>query len=296
MARRIGVEIEFGHLDVPATVELIQRRFGGRAESAGPHQVEVVDSELGRLRVEMDSRFLKQEKHRELLDWLGIEDEDVISRLDRLVLGVATQFVPCELVTDPLELSQLEQLESLCADLREAGAEGTGAEPWYAFGVHFNPELPSSGVESLHAHLQAFVLLEDWLRALDRLDFTRRLSPFIDPFPSDYREHVLRGPVPGTRRQLVEDYLRFNATRNRGLDMLPAFMQLEPEIIEARIDDELVKPRPTFHYRLANCRIDDPEWRIAQEWAAWVEVERLAADGARRARLIESGEMAKGQA
>ena len=36
--------------------------------------------------------------------------------------------------------------------------------------------------------------------------------------------------------------------------------------------------RPTFHYRLPNCRVDEPDWRIAHEWNAWVTVEALAAD------------------
>ena len=38
-----------------------------------------------------------------------------------------------------------------------------------------------------------------------------------------------------------------------------------------------MSPRPAYHYRLPNCRIDEPGWSIAAEWGRWVLVERLAA-------------------
>jgi hypothetical protein len=41
---------------------------------------------------------------------------------------------------------------------------------------------------------------------------------------------------------------------------------------------KLVKARPAFHYRLPNCEIDDPDWRIARDWNYWIEVEKLAND------------------
>lgn len=294
--RRVGVEIELGGLTVDETAEVAQSTLGGSVEIVGPHQVKLVESAIGKLKIELDSRFMKREKHRELLDWLGLErdPEGLSDAIDRVVVRVASQFIPCEIVTEPLERKQLVELERLREALRVAGAEGTGVEPWYAFGIHFNPEVPSTGARSLHAHLQAFCLLEDWLRELERLDLTRRMSPFIDPFPASYRELVLRGPRPKDRARLVEDYLRHNPTRNRGLDMLPLFAELEPDLVLRYVDDELVKPRPTFHYRLGNCRIDDPVWRLADEWAAWIEVERLAADDARREHYIERGETARG--
>jgi hypothetical protein len=50
---------------------------------------------------------------------------------------------------------------------------------------------------------------------------------------------------------------------------------------------ENVRPRPTFHYRLPNCLVDDPSWSFALEWNRWVEVERLAEDPVRLARACE---------
>jgi hypothetical protein len=43
----------------------------------------------------------------------------------------------------------------------------------------------------------------------------------------------------------------------------------------------LIKARPTFHYRLPDCKIDDPDWALKATWNDWVEVERLAADDER---------------
>jgi hypothetical protein len=50
-------------------------------------------------------------------------------------------------------------------------------------------------------------------------------------------------------------------------------------------DPHLVKPRPTFHYRLPDCRIDEPGWRPSVDWNRWVAVERLAEDPERLGEL-----------
>ena len=78
--------------------------------------------------------------------------------------------------------------------------------------------------------------------------------------------------------ELIDDYLEFNPTRNRSLDMLPLFQYLDKERIDAVIDDERVKPRPTFHYRLPNCDIDDPGWNLDNSLDTWLQVEQLAFD------------------
>ena len=77
---------------------------------------------------------------------------------------------------------------------------------------------------------------------------------------------------------LIDDYLDANATRNRPLDLLPLFLHLDGDSFRARLPEEQISPRPAFHYRLPNSMIDDPNWSISQEWAAWMKVERLAAD------------------
>lgn len=293
--RRIGVEIEFGGLDVKTTADVVVEVFGGRIERVGHHQLRVHGSQIGDLKVELDSRFVKERKHRELLESLGISPENEVSQaIDDLVVRAATTVVPCEIVTGPLTFAELERLEALRERLHLRGAEGTAAEPWYVFGVHFNPALPSTEASVLYAFLQSFCLLEDWIREAGHVNWSRRISPYVDPFPEGYRDEILRpGPAP-ERRALIETYLRFNPSRNRGLDMLPAFAHLEPDLVKRYVQDALVKPRPTFHYRMADCRVDEPEWRLADEWAPWAAVERLAADDARRGDLIRRGVLAEG--
>jgi hypothetical protein len=94
---------------------------------------------------------------------------------------------------------------------------------------------------------------------------------------------VLDPEYAPTRRELIEDYLAFSPTRNRVLDLLPLFVHCEPECLQGHDVEgvELVKPRPTFHYRLPNCEIERPDWTPAAAWNRWLSVERLAADPSR---------------
>jgi hypothetical protein len=125
-------------------------------------------------------------------------------------------------------------------------------------------------------------LLYDWLVEEARIDFTRKLSSFIDPFPEPFRRKVIDPDYRPDVDGLIDDYLADNPTRNRPLDMLPAFATLRHDrVLAAAKEHDQVKPRPTFHYRLPNCCVDDPAWTFAQEWNRWVAVERLAEDRVR---------------
>jgi hypothetical protein len=135
-------------------------------------------------------------------------------------------------------------------------------------------------------HLRAFLLLYPWLRERAEVDMTRRISPFVNPFPPEYVRLVLEPDYPATAERLIDDYLSHNATRNRALDLLPALACLDEKIVKSRADDpHLIAPRPAFHYRLPNCMIDEPDWSLAQEWNLWVAVERLAHDKSMLARM-----------
>jgi len=64
-------------------------------------------------------------------------------------------------------------------------------------------------------------------------------------------------------------------------------------VMSAPVERELIKPRPTWHYRLPNCLIDDPDWSLRDPWHEWVRIETLAADqdalqAAARSRLTGS--------
>jgi hypothetical protein len=45
-----------------------------------------------------------------------------------------------------------------------------------------------------------------------------------------------------------------------------------------KVVDPRIKARPTLHYRLPNCQIDEPGWGIHHAWSDWLQVEHLAAD------------------
>ena len=282
--RRVGVEIEFAGLDVPAASDIVRDHFGGAAKQQDPHRFLIEGTRFGDFIVELDARAVhKGEGGAEKEDPLLPDDLDAAAReaLGKAVTGI----VPVEIVTPPLPWPDLDCLTALTADLRKAGARGTGENVLYAFGLHLNPELPATGADTILRHLRAYVILADWLRAEVKVDLTRRLMPHADPFPRDYVLTLLEPGYAPDQGRLIADYLDHNPTRNRELDMLPLFRHLDEAAVTARLDDPLIKARPTFHYRLPDCALGDPAWSPVSEWNRWVRVEELAANGDRLDRL-----------
>lgn len=186
--------------------------------------------------------------------------------------------VPLEVVGPPLPLDRLDDVEALIAHLRKAGASGTSDSAVNAFGMQFNPELPSHEPGFITACFKAFLCLYGWLYIRADIDLSRRVTSYVDPFPTDYVKKLLATDYRPDLATLIDDYLADNPTRNRALDMLPLFMFIDEKRVRARTDDVLIKARPTFHYRLPDCKIDQPDWGFYVAWNDWVEVERLAAD------------------
>ena len=86
--------------------------------------------------------------------------------------------------------------------------------------------------------------------------------------------------APGTKA-LIDDYLEYNPTRNRALDMLPILCELDEARVLNAINDEernLIKGRPAFHYRLPDCKVNVPGWSAAAPWNQWVYIEKIASD------------------
>jgi len=158
-----------------------------------------------------------------------------------------------------------------------AGSSRTKSSP--RLGLQLNIEAHSLEADWLTSILKAFVLLYEALVKAGNIDFSRQLSPYIKPFPGSYVRHVLQpGYRPGIK-ELIDDYLAHNPTRNRPLDMLPLFAGIDRErVMAAPVERELIKPRPALHYRLPNCEIDDPDWTLARPFNGWAQVEHLAAD------------------
>ena len=270
--RTVGIEIEFAGLTAEAAAKALSASFGGGVNQKDPHAFMVKNSRLGDIAVELDLRYVHPDgKPNTLLDNVG-------AKLASWVGSAIRHVVPCELVTAPVPIDRLHEVDRALAVLREAGAKGTQDGALYAFGLHFNPEVPSSDAETIVSILKAFVLLNPWLRRQVAPDTTRFLLGFADPFPPDYVRRVVASDYWPDVPRFIDDYLVANPTRNRDLDVLPLLVYLDEERVRARLPNEKINKRPTFHYRLPDARISDPGWSIAPDWNRWVAVERVAAD------------------
>lgn len=279
--RRVGVELEFGGISPEATATIVAETLGGTVREVSEYEYEVRSTELGNFGVEVDLRLLKR-MGRELAEH-GEEGRELM-RFSADVLGaVASAVVPVEVVTPPVPWTRLTELDAIVAPLREAGALGTSHSAVFAFGVQFNPDVPSAQPAMIVRYLQAFLCLHDWLRREGAVDPVRRLSPFINRFPGVYEDLVLADDYAPDQAELIADYLDHNPTRNRALDLLPLLTWLEPATVREALPNEKINPRPTFHYRLPNCEIHLADWSLAEPWRHWLQVEYLAADDARLA-------------
>ena len=292
--RRVGVELEFGGLDAAAAAELVALTCDGETpKERNPHRY-TVQTAHGEYVVELDTRFAHPAEADEDAEEEGFTAtlRGMLTSLDQvtadLVGRIGQHVTPTEIVTPPLPWSEFATVDRLSGALRDAGAEGSAAKAAYGFGVHLNPEVASAETPSLLAHLRAYLLLSDWLRRDIFIDTTRRLLPHADPFPVEYARLVLDPTYKPDRARLIDDYLAHNATRNRELDMLPLFAHLDDERVRAVLDDERIKPRPTFHYRLPDMALEDADWQPSHEWLRWLEVERLAADTRRLGLLADA--------
>ena len=282
--RRVGVEIEFAGPTLDAATRIVRDLYGGEIERKNRFACTVKGTRFGDFAVEIDSKVLKEQRWERMLEQLGVGERAMVV-VDDVLETLARAWIPCEVAAPPIAIDRLHELEPLRESLRLAGAKGTRASPLYAFGFQLNPELPADDATTLLRHLQAYVLLSEWLEETAHVDATRRLLPFVDPFPAEWQRLVLARDETTSLDALIDEYLAFNPTRNRQLDMLPAFAWLRPDRVLGRVrDPDRVHPRPTFHYRLPNSCVDDPAWSIASEWNRWVRVEALAHDQAALAR------------
>lgn len=286
--RRVGVEIEFAGVPIERAVAIVQDLYGGSDDARSRFEHVVSATRFGDFRVEIDSKPLIAGKHFRMMSLVGLEDERARDVIDSTLQRIAQVWIPCEIVAPPVPFTELPELEALRAALCREEARGTKKSVVYGFGFQLNVEVPSRDAETLLHHLQAFLVLYDWLAAVVDVDVTRRVGPFIRPFSLDYRKKVLDPAYQPNIDTLIDDYLLANPTRNRPLDMLPVFATIdEQKVAVAARDFENVKARPAFHYRLPNSLVDDPAWSFATEWNRWIEVERLANDAHQMRELEE---------
>jgi hypothetical protein len=273
-------------LELNDIAELVAAQLNLSISTDGRYRRVLGGDPAGDWAVELDFDFLQRLGHEErgaddLLDELRDSAEDLLKALADLV-------VPRELVSPPLPLHRLHEIEDVIRLLRDAGARGTSDSVGYAFAMQFNPEMPGLSARDIRAYLQAFLCLYEWLFMRAKVDLTRRITSYIDPFPMDYVRRVVRPGYAPDLDTLIDDYLAWNPSRNRALDFLPLFLHLDEERVRAVVDDPLVKPRPALHYRLPNCDIHRPEWGFRVAWNDWLQVESLAASPRRLASCCDA--------
>jgi hypothetical protein len=269
--RLVGVEIELGGLPVAQVARLCAETLDGTASQVDSHIWRVENSQIGQIDIYLDI-FLRNAQQSKLRD---------------LALDLGRDVVPVEIVTAPLDMDGLGGLDDLRNVLRDAGALGSGAGWFFGFGLHLNIEMASDADADTIRPLLAYALIEDWLRAANPIDEARRLLPFTDPYPIDFTRELIKAGPDASRDHVTGLYLELTPSRNRGLDMLPLFAHFDVARIRAAITDK-TSARPTFHFRLPDCRIDEADWSIADEWQRWLTVERVAADTALITRLSQA--------
>lgn len=281
--RNVGFEIEYAGLPLARAAELVQSHFGGKIEERDSFAIEVNDTQLGDFLLELDAIPLQKlaEKTRKLEAEKEPADffDDMSIRLGQTLTEAGAKFAPLEIVAPPILISDISKLQALCDAMRENGAEDTKGSFYYAFGLHINPEAVSLEVDSIVRHMQSFLLLAPWLKQLHQVDITRRLTSFIDPFPRSYHQLLLANDYSPDLNQFIQDYHAHNPTRSRALDMLPLLAHLDKKRMrELYGADEKINPRPTYHYRLPNSELADPNWTLQKEFDRWLQVERLVQD------------------
>lgn len=275
--RKIGLELEFAGVELEEAAGLIQSLYGGRVSSVNRYEYHIKGTRYGDFRVELDARILKKMADLDVFKRFGLNiDEKMIQdSVGDVVDAIAKTVIPLEIVMPPVQLDELDELEDLRIALQENRAKGTGSSFMHAFGLHMNIEVPDLEILTILNYLRAFLVLYPWLLEELDIDLSRRISPFIDHFPEKYVFHVLNPDYDPDENQFMEDYLRYNPTRNRPLDLMPVLALLDSPKIEDALGDEKNRPRPTFHYRLPNSHIENPAWSFRQEWNYWENVERL---------------------
>lgn len=276
--RHVGVEIEFAALSARYVAEQIRASFGGNVIEIDPHRFEIRGTELGDFKSELDTRYAHREDDDAPrgTDPLSTSFDAMLDSLRQIYGDISSVVVPCEIITPPLKLEDIERLDDFIRRLTDAGAQGTGSNLFYAFGTHLNPDIATEDPEWILAILKAEILLSDWLRSIMTVDITRRITAFSDPFPRAYVYAILQADYWPARPTLIADYLRHNPTRDRELDMLPLFAWQNENAIRRVLPWTKIKKRPTFHYRLPNANLGVADWSVALEWNRWCVIEQLA--------------------
>jgi hypothetical protein len=267
--RRVGVEIEFLGPSAQVAAEALAHDLGGSCKAEDPHAFRVSGVGLGDLLVETDLRHVHPDRHPELSLRLG-------HRMAAWLGTVASPFVPRELITAPIPIARLPEMDTVVASLRSAGSYGRGAVLWDTLGLHFNIDPPRLDAATVMAFLKAFLLVNDRLRREIVRGSFRRALVLPPDYPQAYKRRVLDPDYWPDLPGLTDDYLAANPTRKRALDLLPLLAHFDEERVRSVLPHEKIGSRPVFHYRLPHAHLSDPVWSIMPDWERWLLVERRA--------------------
>ncbi len=279
--RHAGFEFEFADLKLPVCLALLQQEYGGKIEMINPYYYKLSETKYGTFKAMVDFQFLVNSELKKWVNKIGLEgilDEETIALIEKFIATVGESVVPYEVTTPPFPVNALYEAQKVKEILRRAGAKGTKASPVYAFGMHINPEVKAIDVNVILYDLRAFFVLYEYLVEWLKPDLTRRITPYIKPFDKEYRLLVLSESYAPTMPEFIDDYLQYNPTRNRALDLLPLLTWIDEEKVRRALPDEKIGKRPTYHYRLPDSRVDEEEWCVCEGWNSWALVERLAED------------------
>jgi len=293
--RFVGFELEYAAVPLNTSASIIQKLFGGDVHKNTEAEWVVSDTCFGTFRLEIDAEPIKA-----LAEALPVNTNHTTGILGDIytataektveaISDIGTKIVPFEIVTPPVPIDKIKDLDALRKALFLAFAEDTKSSFYNAFGLHINPDVISTDSHNILHHIQAFSLLYPWLRDVHEMDRARSLSAYAEPYPNEYVEHIIAVNYKPSIEELIKDYHTFNPTRNRALDMLPLFAHLEPELIkELYGTDEKINARPTFHYRLPNCEVSSGAWSLMKEWSRWLLVEETAGNQSRLFQLCDA--------
>ena len=259
--RRAGVEIEFAGLHEDTAAGLVRAQWGGRIERLAAHDLRVVGTAIGEVRIELDTALRRYSN----------------TPLAASAIELSRSVVPVEVILPPLEPLMLGEVSSFMQALHDAGAQGSNEGAFYAFGLHLNIEIAAAEAAFVVPVARAYALMEDWLRLTDPPDRMRRLLPFVDPYPRSWVDAVAAEGGNWSLRDFASHYLHHNPIRNRGLDLLPLVEYLFADMAKATLKSSAKGGRPAWHYRLPEARFDRAGGGVAAAWNRWCLVERVAA-------------------
>lgn len=278
--RHIGFELEFANIDIEKILDILEKEFNFKVKKVNNYLFHL-ESEYGDFILELDFELLTQQKikknAKELSQKIGIDiKKENIDSVEKMIGDMSKDIVPYEISTPPLPLDKISLVDEIIKKLAINDAKGTKHKIYYAFGLHINVEVISLDVKSLLDYTRSYLILQDFINKDAKIDLARKITPFIDNFEKDYIKYVLQDSYNPTINEFIDDYLKFNPTRNRSLDLLPILAFIDEEAVRKILPNEKIKPRPAFHYRLSNSMIGSQGWGISEEWNRWIIIEELA--------------------